>query len=122
MFDIDVRSRVPVYEQLCKSVAELAAKGVLRPGDKLPSVREESKALGINPNTVTKAYAALERDGIVYSVPGRGVFLADSHDEVIKAAARERFSDAVDDALKAGLTSDELKDIIDEGEGKNDQT
>ena len=65
MFDIDLQSRTPIYEQLYKRVVELTVKKQLRPGDKLPSVRELAKSLGVNPNTVSKAFQNLEHDGII---------------------------------------------------------
>ena len=86
MFSVDFQSRVPIYEQLYRSVARMASVGALEKDEALPSVRSLAEELGINPNTVQKAYAMLEHDGILYSVPGKGSFL--SGDE--NAAARQR--------------------------------
>lgn len=77
MFDIDLQSRTPIYEQLYRRVTELVVKRQLMPGDKLPSVRELAKSLGVNPNTVSKAFQNLERDGVIYSLPGRGSFISE---------------------------------------------
>ena len=66
MFDIDLQSRTPIYEQLYRRVTELVVKRQLMPGDKLPSVRELAKSLGVNPNTVSKAFQNLERDGVPF--------------------------------------------------------
>ena len=71
MFDIDLQSRTPIYEQLYRRVTELVVKRQLMPGDKLPSVRELAKSLGVNPNTVSKAFQNLERDGVILP-PGTG--------------------------------------------------
>ena len=76
MFQIDLRGgRGAIYQQLKDEVIRLAGMGVLRPDDQLPSVRALARELGINPNTVAKAYSQLEADGITYSVAGRGSFI-----------------------------------------------
>ena len=112
MFDIDLQSRTPIYEQLYKRVVELTVKKHLRPGDKLPSVRELAKTLGVNPNTVSKAFQNLERDGMIYSLPGRGSFISDKNSDIIKLAAAEKFTLAAREAAAAGLTAEELTEII----------
>ena len=71
MFDLDLQSRTPIYEQLYKKTIELIIKGVLKENDQLPSVRSLAKEIGVNPNTVAKAYQELERNKIIYSVSGR---------------------------------------------------
>ncbi len=76
MIKLDLQSRIPIYEQLKQKICELAAIGQLRPNDQLPSVRTFARELGINPNTVQKAYQELEREGIIYSVTGKGSFLS----------------------------------------------
>ena len=75
MFSIDYKSRLPFYEQLVENVKSMVLSGVLSGDDPLPSVRQLSSDLGINPNTVQKAYAALEQQGIVYTIPGKGNFI-----------------------------------------------
>jgi GntR family transcriptional regulator len=76
LIKLDLQSRTPIYEQLKQKICELAAIGQLRPNDQLPSVRSFARELGINPNTVQKAYQELEREGIIYSVTGKGSFLS----------------------------------------------
>ncbi|MBQ5311224.1 MAG: GntR family transcriptional regulator [Oscillospiraceae bacterium] len=112
MFSIDLQSRIPIYEQLYSGITELASKDLLRPGDRIPSVRELAKELGVNPNTVSKAFGMLERDGIIYSVPGRGSFLSDDHGGIIKKNAEKEFRQSVEKALGGGLTKDELISIV----------
>ena len=75
MFSIDYKSRLPFYEQLVESVKSMVLSGLLSGDDPLPSVRQLSSDLGINPNTVQKAYATLEQQGIVYTIPGKGNFI-----------------------------------------------
>ena len=77
MFTIDNMSRVPVYEQIVRQIDSLLLAGKLKPGEALPSVRGLATELGVNPNTIQKAYAELDRRGMTISVPGRGSFLRD---------------------------------------------
>ena len=113
MFDIDLMSRTPIYEQLYKKVVELILKGVLNEQDKLPSVRSLATELSVNPNTVAKAYNLLERDGIIYSLAGRGSFVAKPDKLVAQEHILESFDNAVQDALEMGITPDTLTQRID---------
>lgn len=108
MYTIDLQSRTPIYEQLYKKVVELILKGELRSGDKLPSVRELAKSLGVNPNTVSKAFQLLERDKVIYSLAGRGSFVSDVTADSVKKNALADFDKAASEALKAGFTCSEL--------------
>ena len=76
MFSIDTRSRIPIYEQLKNNIAGLIASGVLSEDEQLPSVRSLARELGINPNTVQRAYQELEGQGIIYQATGRGSFVS----------------------------------------------
>ena len=75
MLQLDFRSRVPVYEQLTEKIKEQIVYKVLKEDEQLPSVRELALELTINPNTIQKAYRELERQGYIYSVPGKGNFV-----------------------------------------------
>ena len=66
MFDLDLQSRTPIYEQLYKKTIELIIKGVLKENEQLPSVRSLAKEIGVNPNTVAKAYQELERNNYIF--------------------------------------------------------
>ena len=74
-FHLDARSGVPAYLQLVQQAKRALRLGMLDVGDRLPTVREAVAALGINPNTVLKAYRELEREGLVASRPGQGTFV-----------------------------------------------
>ena len=80
MIKIDWQSGVPIYDQIVSGFIRLRAIGALQAGDKLPSVRSMAVKLGVNPNTVQKAYIILENKGITYSLQGKGSFLADGDD------------------------------------------
>ncbi len=112
MYTIDLQSRTPIYEQLCKKITELILKGELKPDDKIPSVRELAKELGVNPNTVSKAFGILERDKIIYSIAGRGSFVAEVKADSLKEKAFADFDEAVKEALGAGISRGELIERI----------
>ncbi len=75
MFELDLRSRAPIYEQLVDKIKELIINNVLKPDEQLPTVRVLASELTINPNTIQKAYRELEYRGYIYSVPGKGNFI-----------------------------------------------
>ena len=115
MFHIDYKSGLPIYEQVYRSVVKLGAAGAFGETGQLPSVRAVAQELGVNPNTVQKAFALLERDGVISSLPGKGSFLAKREDvrEKRRAEARERLGEALAEALESGLT---LADMIEAAE------
>lgn len=82
MILIDYKSRKLIYEQIIDNVKELIVSGVLERDEQLPSVRQLAQELAINPNTIQKAYAELERQGVIYSLKGRGSFVGSSLNEL----------------------------------------
>ena len=93
MFQIDNLSHVPVYEQLIRQVENYVLTGILREGDKLPSVRTLAGSLSINPNTIQKAFAELDRRGITRSVPGKGSFISQEAKQVLAGEHREELKE-----------------------------
>ena len=83
MITIDYKDRRPLYQQLMEKIEELALGGLIKADEQLPSVRSLAVELAINPNTIQRAYGELEKKGIVYSVPGRGSFLAASQEALL---------------------------------------
>jgi len=77
-FNINYRSGEPIYQQIYNEVIKEISLGLLLPQEKIATVRELATSLGINPNTVSKAYQMLEQNGYIYSVVGKGSFIADS--------------------------------------------
>ncbi len=75
LFEIDLRSNKPIYEQIVTQVKEMVLTGYLRPGDAMPSIRAVSREAMVNPNTVARAYQDLERLGLIETVVGRGTFI-----------------------------------------------
>lgn len=116
MFTLNFQSREPIYEQLYNNVVRLASLGVLQPEEQLPPVRSLATELGVNPNTVSKAYQLLERDGIIYSAVGRGSFVSSgvTAASLQKATALEELAKAIKKACDIGVTKEELKKVIDD--------
>lgn len=81
MIQLDLKSRKSIYEQIIDGFKELISRGVLNAGDKLPSVRELSRTLTVNPNTIQKAYRQLEADRYIYTVSGLGCFVAEKPED-----------------------------------------
>ncbi|MFW2488930.1 GntR family transcriptional regulator [Clostridium chromiireducens] len=79
MLRVDPRSSTPIYEQIEFGIKELILKGALKGGEKLPSVRELSSILTINPNTISKAYGELEREGVIETLRGKGTFITNNY-------------------------------------------
>ena len=113
MFSIDLTSRIPIYEQIYHKIVNLIINGTLAENDQLPSVRSLAKSTGVNPNTVSKAYQELERNGVIYSVPGRGSFVsAQNYDEFRKKVLID-FDSTVNEAFEKGISPEDLKARID---------
>lgn len=114
-FRLDDRSGVPPYLQLVQQVRHALRLGYLRPGDRLPTVREVVSRLPINPNTVFKAYRELEAQGLVQSRPGLGTFiirgLADEA-QGSHAALREKLLAWLAQARAAGLDEESIEALF----------
>ncbi len=82
---VNPSSGLPLYLQIQAQVKNAVAAGALKPGDALPSVRKLAADLGINPNTVARAYLDLDRDGVIKAVPGGGTFVSDGQPGLLKA-------------------------------------
>lgn len=114
MVQVNFASRVPIYEQIVKGFINLASAGVMKSGDKLPPVRTLAAELGINPNTVAKAYRELENDGYICSTVGRGSFLTDRlENSAQKMIALDRFAKSTNEAHMYGASRGQLIEIID---------
>jgi GntR family transcriptional regulator len=114
MFSITLKGNAPIYEQLCERVTELISTGSIQKEEKLPAVREVAKQLGVNPNTVQKAYQQLENQGLIYSVPAKGSYVSSSSDGVtsLRIRAMKSFNDSVRFALNCGIEKHALVEFI----------
>lgn len=115
MFQLDLKSRKSIYEQVVDNLKELILTDVIAADEKLPSVRDLSKTLTVNPNTVQKSYRELERQGYVYSVSGLGTFASKasdrSLDQRLLAEIKERIKRDINELFYLGLTQDEINKI-----------
>ena len=104
MLHLDYRDPRPIYEQVQDGLRRLMMAGALQEGEKLPSVRALASQLAINPNTIQRAYEALEREGYVYSLPGKGSFVAPRKevDQQRKEQLYKTFEDAARELLFLG--------------------
>jgi len=93
---IDPSSGTPIYRQIGDQIRQAVASGVLRAGDKLPSVRDLAVELAVNPNTIAKAYQELEREGVIETPRGKGSFIADRDHLVSEEERLRQFTEAVD--------------------------
>lgn len=116
MITVDMRDRKPIYEQLIDNIRTLAVQGHLKPDEHLPSVRQLAAELAINPNTIQKAYAELERQNVIYSLPGRGNFISSDIGSVAKQE-RQRQLEALGvmfrQAQNAGVEKSEIQTLLD---------
>jgi GntR family transcriptional regulator len=115
-FTIDSSSRQPIGWQLKQQIREAIARGKLRPEEQLPSVRELSRTLVVNPNTIARVYSDLEREGILNTRPGLGVFAAQPGSELSRKVRKERLQAALDrfltEAVHLGFTADEVLTLV----------
>ena len=114
MIFIDLKDSRPIYEQVAERFKFLILKGVIASDEKLPSVRNLAMELSINPNTIQKAYAQLEREGFIYTVKGRGNFVA-TPDKLLMERRKdcmEKLLAIVDEALEYGITREEIMAAI----------
>ena len=115
MLQLNYRDSRPIYEQVKDGLRKLVISGAIAPDEKLPSVRSLASSLAINPNTIQRAYEALEREGYVYTVTGRGTFAAVQSD--VGAERRNKLladlEEAARELLYLGVSPDELKARID---------
>ena len=113
MIVIDYKDRRPIYEQVVERFQELILKGALPADMKLPAVRNLAMELSINPNTIQRAYATLEQKGYIYSVKGKGSFIAGDVDlmNYKKMEVLKQLEDAISLAKKTGIDYEELVEI-----------
>lgn len=118
MIQLNYRDSRPYYQQIMENIRQLIVSQVMKPDEKLPSVRELASSLAINPNTIQRAYRELEIEGYVYSLSGKGTFVSPLPDA---ATARQRelmktFEETVQELLYLKVPLEELKNKLDQME------
>lgn len=115
---IDTSNSIPVYAQIVDQVKRAIASGALKTGDSLPSLRETSVKLRVNPLTVGKAYKQLEQEGLIETRHGLGSYVTTTAENAVGDYRREVLSQQIDyllvDACHLGVSFDSLKELIDE--------
>ena len=120
MIILDYKDARPIYEQVVDKFQKLILTGALEPNTKMPSVRSLAVELSINPNTIQRAYSELEREGFIYTVKGRGTFVA--YDESLlryrKDEIYRKLEEIVREAGEIGISRQELSDYLGERQEK----
>lgn len=114
-FHLNPRSGVPLYLQLKEQIKTAVAGGVLKPGDRLPPVRELAVALTVNPNTIARAYSELEREGLLNTEQGRGTFVCAGEPLLNKEERMIQVQSLIDrvlvEAFNLRLAPEELQEL-----------
>lgn len=116
MLHLDYRDARPIYVQIMDGLRQQITSGVLRPGEKLPSVRELAVELSINPNTIQRSYRQLEMEGWIATVPGKGCFVCTvpTGDPKQEKRLLGQFDEAVRKLLTLGYTRQELQNRLEQ--------
>jgi len=116
LFHVNSSSGVPIYLQIETQIKNAIAAGALKRERALPSVRKLAADLGINPNTVARAYQNLERDGVISTVPGGGTFVADSRPRFLKSERLRRLQpyarQIAVEGTQLGLSGEEILNLL----------
>lgn len=111
MINLDYQNRMPIYEQIISEIEKYVALGILKPQDQLMSIREMATSLGINPNTVKKAYAELEKRGVIVTISTKGSFIADNINKIVDTKVEEKISEIkniVEELEKLGIKKEDI--------------
>ena len=115
MINLDYQSRTPIYEQIILEIERYVSLGILKPKEQLMSIRDMATTLGINPNTVKKAYAELENRGVIVTISTKGTFVKDNITQVVNSKIDNIITQIKRNILeleKLGLTKEEILKII----------
>ena len=120
MFNIKLDPNESIHDQICGEISRLISLGILGPDEKLPAVRETAKELGVSPNTVQKAYASLEKSGLIYSLSAKGSYVSSGGKaaEAVKNEAAGALRSAVQKAAETGVDRETVEKIVNEIYGK----
>jgi len=115
-FLIDAHNGIPIFDQIARQMKFAVARGVLRSGEMVPSVRELSKQLAVNPNTVARAYRDLQNDGVLATVRGTGLEVTENAKSICQAdresLIRDRLESVLQEARQSGLSATAIKQNV----------
>lgn len=113
---IDTESNISIYEQIVKSLKNSIIKKEILPGDMLPSIRSLARDLQISVVTTKRAYEELEKEGLAYSVPGKGIYIKEPNLEKLREEQLKEFEynieNLIKEGIKLGLNLDDMQDIL----------
>lgn len=111
IISLNLESRMPIYEQIIEQFERYVSLGILKPNEQISSIRELATRLGINPNTIKKAYEELEARGVIYTISTKGTFISNNTKEVITRKIEKGIEDikrTISDLEKIGLSREEI--------------
>ena len=117
MFLVNPRSKQPLYEQLVEQLRRQIVLGGMKAGAAMPSVRQLATELGINPNTIQKAYRRMAEEGMILSIPGKGSFVSDDLADMLTKQREDQRSKAkqmLQSCREMGLTKEEITQMVEE--------
>ncbi len=109
MYLVNLQGKESIFEQIKNQISRFIELGVLKPNEKLPSVRMLASDLGINPNTVARAYDELEKEGVIYTLNKKGVFVSDKKND---GFVFDQALVALESFKKDGLTKKQAQEIL----------
>ena len=115
LINLDYQGRTPIYEQIVSIIERYVALGILKPKEQIPSIRELASNLGINPNTVKKAYDILEQKKVIITISTKGTYISEKTDEVLeqkKQEELEKLEHQVELLRNLGVTDQEMIALI----------
>lgn len=115
MFLVNPKSKQPIYEQLVEQLRKQLMLGSIAAGAAMPSVRQLATELGINPNTIQKAYRRMEEEGMIVSVPGRGSFVSEDPAQMLDRERESRLAKArqmIELCRETGLTQSAMEQLV----------
>lgn len=116
LIHINPSNGIPIYDQVVRQIKFALAAGALRKGELIPSVRELARQLAINPNTVARAYRQLQDEGMLTSLRGTGLQVAEGAKRQCRSdrtqLIRDRIRDVLQEAKRSGLDADEVRQLV----------
>lgn len=113
--NLDYQSRIPIYEQIVNNIEKYVAVGILREKSQIPSIRELANNLGINPNTVKKAYDILENKGVIMTISTKGTFISNNTKMILENKIDKEINlikDKIRELENMGISKKEIMERI----------
>lgn len=115
IINLDYQSRTPIYEQIVLEIERYVALGILKPEEQIPPIREMATELGINPNTVKKAYSILETKGVIVTISTKGTYIAYDTQKIVEEKVNSKINELkslMEELKRLGLTEEEIIEKI----------